>query len=64
MSHQDTSGVPFLVSLPGETSGATYTQPFNTVITSRLILDILSGSLRQPAAIADAVGDLQNRAGN
>lgn len=64
VSHQDTSGVPFLVSLPGQTSGSIYTQEFNTVITSRLILDILSGSLRPPADVAETVRDLQHQPGN
>ncbi len=42
--HRDNIGVPFLVRFPGD-SPAAYDQPFNTVITAPLILDILSGRL-------------------
>lgn len=48
-SHQDTSGVPFLVTLPGQTVGTVYTQRLNTVMTRHLITEILSGQLSDPA---------------
>ncbi len=56
-SHQDTSGVPFLVNFPHQASSVVYTKPFNTLITSRLILDILRGRVQTPA---DAVKTIQN----
>ena len=48
-SHQDTSGVPFILKLPGETSGVVYTKPFNTLITRQLITAVLKRELRDPA---------------
>src|SRR6185437_1658136 len=40
-SHDDTSGVPFLLKLPGQTTGAIYTKPLDTIITRRLLTEIL-----------------------
>lgn len=54
-SHQDTSGVPFLLKLPRQTSGAVYNSPFNTVITSRLLIDILEGRLSAAAEVPDFI---------
>jgi hypothetical protein len=54
-SRQDTSGVPFLLKLPGQSSGSVYTKPFNTVLTRRLITAILSGRLKDPDALAGMI---------
>lgn len=54
-SHTDASGVPFLLKLPGQSSGVLYTKPLRTIVTSRLITDILSGKLTDPAAIPNAI---------
>jgi hypothetical protein len=51
----DTSGVPFLLKLPGQTSGALYIKPLRTIITSRLITEILSGGVTDPAAIPNFI---------
>ncbi|MGI8734307.1 MAG: hypothetical protein ACR2LM_13530 [Pyrinomonadaceae bacterium] len=37
--------VPFILKLAGEAEGATYTSPFNTVLTHDLLLAILSGEV-------------------
>lgn len=58
-SHDDASGVPFLLKLPGQTSGVFYSKPFRTVVTSRLIAEILSGRLMDPGAIPNAVERLE-----
>lgn len=50
-SHQDTSGVPFLLKLPGQTSGVVYSKRFNTIVTRQLVTDILSGRLTDPSAV-------------
>lgn len=47
----DTSTVPFLLKLPGQTSSAVYNKPLPTVVTRRLITEILSRRLSDPAAI-------------
>ena len=54
-SHGNTSNVPFLLKLPGQTSGVKYTKPFNTVVTRKIITDILDRQLTDPARIADAI---------
>jgi hypothetical protein len=54
-SHSDTSGVPFLLKLPEQTSGLTYRKPFNTVITRQLITDILEKRLTGPSRISDSI---------
>ena len=50
-SHQDTSGVPFLLKLPEQTSGVVYGNRFNTIVTHQLIVGILSGRLTDPGAL-------------
>jgi hypothetical protein len=50
-SHQNTSGVPFLLKLPGQTSGVVYDKPFTTTITRQLITNILNGQLTKPGAV-------------
>jgi Sulfatase len=55
VSHQDTSGIPFLVKLPGETSNLVYSKPFNTVLTRRVITGILDGRITDPAAVAATI---------
>jgi len=54
-SHTDASGVPFLLKLSGQSSGVLYTKPLRTIVTSRLITEILSGRLTDPAAIPTAI---------
>lgn len=54
-SHGDTSSVPFLLKLPGQTSGVSYRKPFNTVVTRKIITEILGGQLIDPAMIPDAI---------
>jgi hypothetical protein len=54
-SHNDTSGVPFLLKLPGQTSGVAYGKRFNTIITRQLITDILEKRLTDPSRISDAI---------
>jgi hypothetical protein len=54
-SHRDTSGVPFLLRLPSQTSAATYTKPFNTVVTRQIITAILEGRLSDPAGVPIAI---------
>jgi hypothetical protein len=51
-SRQDTSGVPFLLKLPGQKAGSVYSQRFNTVLTRRVLTAILGGQLTDPAAVA------------
>ena len=50
-SGEDTSGVPFLLKLPGRQTGLAYDKRFDTLVTQSLILDILRGTLRDAAAI-------------
>ncbi len=57
--HADASGVPFLMKLPGQTSGLAYSKPFSTISTERLITDVLSGSLKDPAGLPDSVERLE-----
>ncbi len=61
-SHQDTSGVPFLLKLPGQTSGTVYASPFNTVITRRLLVDVLEGRLNTAAEFPDFIAREQTGA--
>jgi hypothetical protein len=58
-SHGDTSAVPFLLKLPGQTSGAVYHQPLPTIVTRRLINEILSRRLTDPAAIPAAIARIE-----
>ncbi len=60
-SHQDTSGVPFLLKLPGQTVGSVYSKRFNTVSTRRLITGILNGQVTDSAAVAAFIEDAQRR---
>jgi hypothetical protein len=55
LSHQDTSGVPFLLKLPSQTSPFVYAEAFNTVVTRRIITEILQGKLREPSQIVDCI---------
>jgi hypothetical protein len=54
-SRDDTSGVPFLLKLPAQNSAVSYGKPFNTVITCRIITEILDGRLVDPAGIRGAL---------
>jgi hypothetical protein len=51
----DTSGVPFLVKLPRVTTEAAYREPFDTVLTARLVLGILQKRVETAAQIADVI---------
>ena len=53
----DTAGVPFLLRLPGQAPGIVYSKSFGTVVTRRLITDILAGRLGNPAALEKATED-------
>jgi hypothetical protein len=44
--------VPFLLKLPGQKDGVVYDRPFNTVLSHDLLLAVLRGALRDPAALA------------
>lgn len=55
VSHQDTSGVPFLLKLPERTSGRVFGMPFHTVLTRRLITGILNGQIGDSAAVAELI---------
>jgi hypothetical protein len=57
-SRDDTSGIPFLLKLPGWTSGVTYIKPFDTVVTRQIITSILSWRLTDPAEVPDAITGL------
>ncbi len=59
-SHQDTSGVPFLVRLPAQQAGLTYPRPVDTVVTRRVIMAILQGGLTDPSRIAELVEKTNN----
>jgi hypothetical protein len=54
-SHNSTSGIPFLLKLPGQTTGLSYARPFNTVVTRQIILSILGGRLTDPAQVPDSI---------
>jgi arylsulfatase A-like enzyme len=43
--------VPFIVHLPGQTSGLTYTHSFNTVVTHDFILALLRSEITDPASV-------------
>lgn len=42
------SPVPFLLKLPGQKKGIEYPKQFNTLVTSELLLQLLSGNLTDP----------------
>jgi hypothetical protein len=48
----NTSGVPFLLKLPGQTGAVTYEKSFNTDISGSLLTAILAGDLKEPGEIA------------
>jgi len=52
----DTSGVPFLVRLPREETAVICSRPFDTVVTSDLILDILRGRLISTRQLSSRLG--------
>jgi membrane-anchored protein YejM (alkaline phosphatase superfamily) len=51
VAHQDTSGVPFVLKLPGQKTGLAFGKSFNTVLTRQVITAILNGQLSDPAAV-------------
>jgi hypothetical protein len=55
VSHQDTSGVPFLLKLAAQTTGVAYGKRFDTIVTRRLITGILSGRLTDAGALPDVI---------
>ena len=61
VSHVDTSGVPFLLRLPGQESGVTYEKRFRTILTRTLIDEILAGRLSDARDVTDPYLLLQLR---
>jgi hypothetical protein len=61
LSHQDTSGVPFLLKLPSQTSPFGYAEAFNTVVTRQIITEILQGKLQEPSQILDCIASRKAR---
>jgi len=57
-SRTDTSGVPFLLKLPGQVAALRYDRPFNTVITRQVLTRILSGQLTAPEQLPDLIESL------
>jgi hypothetical protein len=51
LANEDTSGIPFLLKLPRQTSGVVYGKRFNTIVTRQLITAILDGRLTNPTAL-------------
>jgi hypothetical protein len=47
----NTSGVPFMLKLPGQSRGVTYEKSFDTDVSRSLATAILSGDLREPGEI-------------
>ena len=45
---RDVSAVPFLLKLPGQKKGVPYSKRFETIMTSDLLLDLLSGKPSDP----------------
>jgi hypothetical protein len=55
VSQRVTTGVPFLLKLPGHTTGIVYGKPFNTVLTRQIITEILSERLTDPARLPEFI---------
>ena len=55
VSHVDTSGVPFVLRLPGQHASLLYSRRFNTLLTRRLLEGILRGTLTTPAQVPAAI---------
>jgi hypothetical protein len=51
----DTSGVPFLVKLPGQTSASCWDRPFDTIVTRAVIGKILAGELHVITGMEGAI---------
>jgi hypothetical protein len=51
-SHRAGYRVPFLLKMPGQAAPVPYDQPFNTVLTSELLLAVLRGEVRDAEAAA------------
>jgi hypothetical protein len=51
VSRVNTSAVPFLLKLPGQSRGVTYEKSFDTDVSRSLVTAILAGELTQPAEI-------------
>jgi hypothetical protein len=60
-SHTDTSGVPFLLKLPGQSAAVRYDRTFETTVTRPILLDILAGRLTDPHQIAAAIDTYAHR---
>ena len=54
-SHQDTSGVPLILKLPGQVSGLVYDRRCNTVVTREIITGILKGQITDPNALPEFI---------
>ena len=48
--------VPFIVHLPNETAGVTFTEEFSTLGTANLALAIVRGDVRTPAGVMTSLG--------
>ena len=59
-SRNETSGVPFLLKLPGQKAEAPYTKPFDTVVSRGIITSILDGRLTDPNGIPDSIEYLKS----
>ena len=49
------SGVPFLAMLPRMTEPVAYSESFDTIVTSRMIMGILEKKIESPAQIAELI---------
>jgi arylsulfatase A-like enzyme len=49
--------IPFLLKLHGHESGVEYEQPFNTILSTDLLLDILSGAVNSPEEVVSWLDD-------
>jgi len=54
-AREGTAGVPFLLKLPRQTSGAVYNKILQSIVTRRLITEILSGRLTDQSSISGAI---------
>ena len=59
-SHLDTSGIPFLLHLAGQTAPVRYEKGFNTVITRRILTAILARRLRNAGEVAEEIEAAEN----
>ena len=43
--------IPFMLKMPGQTKGLTYSKEFNSVVSADLIMDALNGNLKTPEQV-------------